>query len=488
MLRQMEYDADSYEIHLVGAEVFESTARRLLVLNLAHQGAAQDLGSSWEEGRLVDNLPALILANEKQIPEDYLSRILRTHLQETQTGLFDTHPTDRDRIERARDLKARPLFKLDVSDPLIQERIELARKNNATDVFNNSPPASILFRDFEGTARRVSLAYYRGVFGKEVMPRRLVSVETVLKNQDEEAEHFRALGRFCQGQFSVLRPLGFPAGPLQVPADPKKTLQAIKASRQNIRTSSAQHDRMLESFEALEERIIEAFQIRELLDAGLHLSDADVDAMFATFQKVEEGGRLAAGEKLESFEEQVRSRLVGSLQLITVPAVATRVEDDKGMIEEAERLMNAAHKLELLQDSVRDLKIAYHQLGALVNYLKGNEEDEKLVRRIRHKMKEVRKSLGVLKDRLIETGYPFEHAQANMTLGEFVIGAIPSEDDLGPLLEVAYAAIDRIFRVYARLAARLARLAETVEKALGLPPLPEPKQTQPDQINPAAVR
>ena len=476
MLRQMEYDADTYETHLVGAEVFESTARRMLVLNIAHQGAAQDLGNSWEEGRLVDNLPALILANEKQIPEDYLKRMMRTHFQEAQTGLFDTHPTDRDRIERARSLKARPVFKLDVSNPVIQERIDLARKNDPTDLFDNSPPASILFRDFDGTARRVSLAYYRGVFGKEVMPKNLVSAESMVKSQDEEMEHFKALDRFFQGQFNILRPLGLPAGPLQVLTDPKKTLETIKDSRQIVRTSSAEYSRMLKSFEDMEERIIGAFQIREILDAGFHLSDTDVDAMFATFQEVEEGGRLAVAEKLEPFEQQVRSRLMGCLQLITVPAVAARVEDAEGMQEEAEGLLSAGNKLELLQDSVRDLKIAYHQLGTLVNHLEGNEEDEKLVQRIRQKMAEVRKSLGMLKNRLLETDYPFEHTQTNMTLGEFVIGPIPDEDDLGSLLEVTYTAIDRIFRVYARLAGRLARLAETVEKAVGLPPLPEPEQ------------
>ena len=39
LLRQMEYDADSYEIKLAGSEAFESTAKRMAVLNAAHDDA-----------------------------------------------------------------------------------------------------------------------------------------------------------------------------------------------------------------------------------------------------------------------------------------------------------------------------------------------------------------------------------------------------------------------------------------------------------------
>jgi hypothetical protein len=66
--------------------------------------------------------------------------------------------------------------------------------------------------------------------------------------------------------------------------------------------------------------------------------------------------------------------------------------------------------------------------------------------------------------------YPFEHTQAQMTLGEFAIVNVPGKDELGPLLEVAYEAVDRLFRVYVRLVGRLAHLAELVENELGHPP------------------
>ena len=47
MLRQMEYDADSYEAKLAGSDAFESTATRLPVLNVALQFAYEDVRLSW---------------------------------------------------------------------------------------------------------------------------------------------------------------------------------------------------------------------------------------------------------------------------------------------------------------------------------------------------------------------------------------------------------------------------------------------------------
>ena len=46
MLRQMEYDADSYETKMAGSESFESTASRMRVLSVASQVAYEDVRQS----------------------------------------------------------------------------------------------------------------------------------------------------------------------------------------------------------------------------------------------------------------------------------------------------------------------------------------------------------------------------------------------------------------------------------------------------------
>src|SRR5258708_35082571 len=67
MLRQMEYDADRHEARFAGSDTFQQTARRLAELSVARRMALGDLGRFLDEGRLADDLPALILANVPQI-------------------------------------------------------------------------------------------------------------------------------------------------------------------------------------------------------------------------------------------------------------------------------------------------------------------------------------------------------------------------------------------------------------------------------------
>ncbi|MCG6916412.1 MAG: M48 family metallopeptidase [Deltaproteobacteria bacterium] len=474
MLRQMEYDADRYETHLVGAEVFESTAQRMVELSLAHEWAFQDLGSAWEEGRLVDNLPALILANERHIPDHVRQRALRAHLRDARTGLFHTHPCDRDRITSARKLQAQPLFKLDISHAKIQSHIEEAKARGRENVFTSSPPASILFKDFGARAHRVSLDYYRGVFGKEIMSKNLVSVEAMLKSHDEEWEYSRALSRFFQGQFTVLRPLGLSQNCMQATVDYQKIPPMLGSARKLIISSAGDYDQKLQNFNRLEIRIMEAFQNRALLDAGLHLSTSQVKAMETVFQEVEEGQRLAVIDELNYFEKLVRHRMTGALQLLNVQSVAAKITKGEEPKKTAERFIKTAHALENQMATVRDLQIAYQQLAVLTNQLAGKEDDEKLVRQVRVKMEDLRQTLARLRRLLSEISYPFEHTKDQMTLGEFAILKVPAKDELGPLLDGAYEAVDRLFRVYARLVGRLTYLAEMVESGLGLSPLPEP--------------
>ena len=474
MLRQMEYDADRYETHLVGSEVFESTTQRMLELSLAHEWAFQDLENAWEEGRLVDNLPALILANERQIPEDIRQQVLKAHLRYARTGLFHTHPCDLDRITNARKLKAQPLFKLNLSHGKIQSHIEQARIKDTAKVFTSSPPASILFKDFSARAHRISLDYYRGVFGKEVMPRNLVSVEAMVQSHDQEWEYSRALNRFSQGQFTMLRPIGLPQNCLQATVDYSKIPPMLESARELIMSSAGDYDQRLKRFNSLEIRIMEAFQNRALLDGGLHLSGAKVKAMETVFQEVEQGQRLAVIDELNSFEKLLRDRMTGALQLLNVQSVVAKIDNGEDPKQTAERFIKTAHAVENQLTAVRDLQIAYQQLAVLVNSLEGKEDNEKLVRQVRLKMEDLRQILARLRRLLMDITYPFEHTKTQMTLGEFAIVNLPGKDELGPLLDGAYQAVDRLFRVYFRLVGRLAHLAELVENGLGLPPLPEP--------------
>src|SRR5258705_5537457 len=111
MLRQMEYDADSYEAKLAGSDAFELTASRLRILNVATQTAYEDVRQSWASNRLPENLPLLIDHKASSLPAEVQQKLSTTATSE-KTGWFDTHPCDADRIREARRLSEPGVFRL----------------------------------------------------------------------------------------------------------------------------------------------------------------------------------------------------------------------------------------------------------------------------------------------------------------------------------------------------------------------------------------
>ena len=135
LLRQMEYDADSYEIKVAGSDAFEATAKRLAVLNEALEKSYKEIRSVWNlSRRLPDNLPLYLTHQESKIPP-----LVRAKIQDTlglkSTGLFHTHPSDGDRIR-------------------------CARRAAEPGIFHLEAPATLLFSNFDAVSRQVTHLHY----------------------------------------------------------------------------------------------------------------------------------------------------------------------------------------------------------------------------------------------------------------------------------------------------------------------------------------
>jgi Zn-dependent protease with chaperone function len=140
LLRQMEYDADSYEIKLAGSATFESTMRKLATLGAASEKAYKEMRVSWNLNRkLPDNFPLFLKCQEERIPAKALERIQDT-LGLSRTGLFHSHPSNGDRIRKA-------------------------RQANEPGIFQMELPASLLFSHFDIVARQVTQLHYSDDLG-----------------------------------------------------------------------------------------------------------------------------------------------------------------------------------------------------------------------------------------------------------------------------------------------------------------------------------
>jgi len=153
-LRQMEYDADSYEVQVAGAPAFESTARKLTLLGFASQGAVQFLAQSLQQSQLIDDLPTLTLELCCRIPEEVCTGILDQAFS-SRTGFFDTHPS-------------------------LQDRLAAARRIEGAGVLQDDRPASLLFQDMASLCSAVTNRFYEERFGPESAKVERLSVAGIL--------------------------------------------------------------------------------------------------------------------------------------------------------------------------------------------------------------------------------------------------------------------------------------------------------------------
>jgi Zn-dependent protease with chaperone function len=153
LLRQMEYDADSYEIKLAGSDAFETTARKLAVFNKVLEVSYKQIATTFETSkRLPDNFPAFLLQQYSKVPPASKTQIEDT-MGLSKTGVFDTHPSDGDRIR-------------------------CARRAGEPGVFHLEQSATVLFSNFEVAAKQVTMLHYEDDLGIPFDPAKLVPVTT----------------------------------------------------------------------------------------------------------------------------------------------------------------------------------------------------------------------------------------------------------------------------------------------------------------------
>ena len=148
--RQMEFDADRYEIALIGSKDYENTAATLRVLGAGYQVAVSDLDLAFDSDKLVDNLPKLVALKTSKFSKMDRQRIAAS-IDEINTSAFDTHPADKERIRKA-------------------EEADLAAR------FVLPGPASKLLRDLERISKLATLQWYRS-FGFSVAPNDLIPLD-----------------------------------------------------------------------------------------------------------------------------------------------------------------------------------------------------------------------------------------------------------------------------------------------------------------------
>lgn len=108
LLRRMEFNADQFEIGIVGSKGFEESSRRLVEINIAHEIAWRDLFDRTSGMHLPRDYPAYVAEISKQ--DQKIVRKANKLIKKEKGSLFRSHPTTRARIKFAARLNRPGIF------------------------------------------------------------------------------------------------------------------------------------------------------------------------------------------------------------------------------------------------------------------------------------------------------------------------------------------------------------------------------------------
>ncbi|WP_397571792.1 M48 family metallopeptidase [Schlesneria sp. T3-172] len=460
MSREMEFNADRCEVRMVGAKALASAMRRLRELDVAQQTSLRDISAFYDEGRLPDDIIALSVANAGFITPRVKSKI-REMMTQQKSSLLDTHPSDRDRILAAERDGSPGQFPREISGEKF--------------------PATILFDRFREISKGVTEQFYRDSLNDKFSQRLIHPVEKMLQRQTEEINAGKALRRYFQTEIPLLRPLPIAPQSTAAPENPDEIVSHLKRARERMIEELPTYQRISPRYRYAEEVLFDTIAAQILLQAQVpfppaqyRLTDASAPAVETKLERARDGVMVLAGKML-AFETEAGDRLSFALQLLHVPDLIEKISDGENLWYEVDDLLPQAQYVSRLIGELPSLRTTTHRLMTLWEHCASRELSPRVLKLLQTQLSTLKSRLETIQQEMGNQLYPFDHARADITLRDYALPHVPEEQDLGGLIDVAYQMQSRLTTIQLRLFARLARAAEKIEDALGMPALPEPE-------------
>ncbi len=154
LLRRQEFDADRYEINLVGTETFVDSSKKLVSLSVAFALANQHVFGSRCGDHLPKNFAEFVAGLEKK-SKTAKSRAAKL-IKRQQYEMFSSHPT-------------------------VMSRINAARKQDKPGVFHSKLSAEVLVKSFKPKCSELTQATYAFYFGRHFTPETMRSSDDVVQ-------------------------------------------------------------------------------------------------------------------------------------------------------------------------------------------------------------------------------------------------------------------------------------------------------------------
>ena len=245
MMRQMEFDADSYEVKIAGSESFARTFVRLRELSAGSQLAYSQFPQLLKQQAIPGDMPQLVAECSRRLPDAVRAKVQKIVDERTRT--FDTHPSDADRIAVAQAFAS--------SGALV----------------GGDQPATSLFRDFDRLSATVTRHHYESDLGIELGKMRLIANDEALRGAEDHQRTELALREVFASRVSITRPLRIALEEAAAGVvDMGETLARARAAVKESSLSEESYRR----FEQFQFRRNLAFCAEQLFLAGLPAIDA----------------------------------------------------------------------------------------------------------------------------------------------------------------------------------------------------------------------
>jgi len=427
-LRQMEYDADQYEVKFAGARAFKKTSRRLSYLSAGAARAMRLLQQTWQEQKLARDLPMLTRVQTENLSER-VREMIDEEMLGARTGWFATHPADIDRQRAAEAIGAEGFFDMEV-------------------------PATVLFKDFAEICERSTACYYRARWGLELEDSQLLKNEDFSAEAADRESTSRACDRFFGGGLTILRPFTITADDIRGAGNLAHAKEAMSAE---VERCSGEFERFSEA----DGRFVAALQAGGLLMAGYRLDVAhfglkkgDLPETWA-LRKASRIEMDQAQLALIPFERVARARLAAGL------AIALEDEEHRAEVERLVEFLGVY--VELLPLIVR-LRERWLVQEIIMNNATSIGMTGPAIDRLNALVTEM---APVTEQILRETegrAYPFPHHLGEIALSDFVRLKMKGEQDLFVRnFRTTEALLERLIGLYFRVMGKLCLMVESVE-------------------------
>lgn len=435
LMRQMEFDADHYEIQTSGSEGFSSTAGRLRLLGVGAHIAHGKQEEAFNSKRLVDDLPGWMLHETSQLSAETIAKIKESS-ESQKTGWLDTHPCDSERVARA-------------------------DKASSQGVLLGDAPASVLFSDFAALSREVTGAFYRDELELPLNSIALEPLSKMTAESDAANRGGEAMDKMFRGLLTARTLVYIRAQDLESTHDPREANAAARVEPTEAQLAAA---KVLD--EAMG-RQNEMFGVMALFDATIPVNQAlhklpGPDKSHARDEAFSAGARLESATSLAvPFLEQARERVASALRWLvqhpmTAPETTAEIRRLCGTIEAVERVVPTL-------SAMRPLNMG---MMAIFNNFQGASDNDAAYRTAKSRCDQLQHHVEAVLAALGDSPYPFEHAGGTVKLSRFVIEGVAHGDPMALTLLRAEAILDRLYTIYGRAIGCLALHAMNAEAAM----------------------